>query len=45
MDPSKMGHHARKRYEQNIEHNIKFDAEKLLTDVKDGHLLPVKLTK
>ena len=40
-----MGNHARKRYEQNLDNSIKFNAEELLKNVKEGHVLPVKLTK
>ena len=45
MDPSKMGRNARLRYEKNLENSFKFNAEELLKDVKEGNILPVKLTK
>ena len=40
-----MGHYAKKRHQYNLDNNVKFNAEELLKDVKEGRILPVKLTK
>ena len=40
-----MGHYAKKRHQYNLDNNVKFNAEELLKNVKEGRVLPVKLTK